>query len=78
MNNRTQCTKIHSLLKSGPVTNLTIFRMCGSMRGSARIFDLRERGVDIETTMIKKGDARIAEYSLAGWEPTCADRGELL
>jgi len=65
---KSQCKKIHSLLKSGPVTNHTIYRLCGSMRGSARIFDLRARGVPIETEMIQAGNARVARYRLKGWE----------
>jgi hypothetical protein len=65
---RSQCQKIHALLKSGPITNMHIFRLCGSLRGSARIFDLKQRGVEIEMTMIGAGKARVAQYSLAGWK----------
>ena len=65
---RTQCDKIHALLKSGPVTNMSIFRLCGSLRGSARICDLRQRGVEIETTYIKAGRANVAQYRLKDWK----------
>ena len=67
---RSQCAKIHALLKTGPATNMHIFRLCGSLRGSARICDLRQRGVEIETEMIKSGKARVAQYKLKGWEPS--------
>ena len=69
MDKRSQCIKIHALMKSGPITNMHIFRLTGSMRGSARIHDLRTQGVAIETNMIQAGNARIAEYRLEGWEP---------
>ena len=67
---RTQCDKIHALLKSGPVTNMSIFRLCGSLRGSARIFELKQRGVEIDKTMIKAGKANVAQYRLRGWAPS--------
>jgi hypothetical protein len=65
---RTQCAKIHALLKSGPITNDHIYRMLHTHRGSARICDLRQHGVPIETTYIKAGKAWIAQYKLAGWK----------
>jgi hypothetical protein len=65
---RSHCTQIHALLKTGPITAMHIFRLAGSMRGAARIHELRARGVAIETRMVQKGSARVAEYRLAGWE----------
>ena len=65
---KSQCTQIHILLKSGPITPHHALRLCGTFRLAARIFDLRARGVDIETRMVQKGPARVAEYRIRGWE----------
>jgi hypothetical protein len=65
---RSHCTQIHALLKTGPITAMHIFRLAGSMRGAARIHELRARGVPIETTMIQVGSAKVAQYKLKGWE----------
>lgn len=43
---------------------LEAFQMCGSLRLSSIIFNLRERGYDIHTEMVTRNKKRIAEYSL--------------
>lgn len=75
MNQATQTHLVHSLLKSGPITWLHAFRMCGTSRLSARIYDLKAQGVSIETKLIKQGNARIAQYKLTGWKPTYVEPG---
>jgi len=62
---RTQCDQIHDLLKSGPVTARHVYHMCGSLRAAARIYELRSRGVPVQTRMIRKGRAMVAEYWIA-------------
>nr|DAH54003.1 MAG TPA: helix-turn-helix domain protein [Caudoviricetes sp.] len=46
------------------VTALSAFKMCGSLRLSSIIFNLRERGYNIHTEMVTRNKKRIAEYSL--------------
>jgi hypothetical protein len=71
------------MLKTGPITPLHAFRLCGTFRLAARIYDLRELDEDgeyinsvvrkyggIETTYIKAGKANVAQYKLKGWEPS--------
>jgi len=53
----------------GPITPLDSWRRVGIYRLSARIFDLREMGYDIESTRIKVRNfygetVRVAEYRL--------------
>lgn len=57
--------KILRHLKNGKrLTPLTALRQCGTLRLGARIYDLRSQGHDIKTRMVKRGDARVAEYYL--------------
>lgn len=52
-------------LKDGKkVTALEAFKLCGSLRLSSIIFDLRDKGYNITTTMVERNGKRIAEYSL--------------
>ena len=52
-------------LKSGKsITPLQALNLCGTMRLAARIGELKDQGHDIETRMVKRGDARVAEYRL--------------
>lgn len=57
-------------LQSGKrLTSLDILWLCGSMRASGRIYDLRHGEYDgteypIEKDMIKVGRARVAQYRL--------------
>lgn len=46
------------------ITALEAFQMCGSLRLSSIIFNLRERGYNIHTEMVTRNKKRIAEYSL--------------
>jgi len=66
---------VHSLLKSGPITNDSIYRAMGTHRGSARIHDLQKQGVDIESEYVKRGRAWVKLYSLAGWKPSYVEPG---
>ena len=56
---------IHAALKRGPLTAKQILLISGSMRAAARIHDLRARGIPIETRMVRRGRAIVAEYRLA-------------
>jgi hypothetical protein len=63
-----QETKILSHLKTGKsITPLEALDLCGCMRLSARILDLRKNGWPIHTTMTEhpsNPDCRFASYSL--------------
>lgn len=67
---KSQCKKILDALQSGAkLTPLDILRLCGSMRASARIFDLRHGLYDgneypIPDERIKVGRARVSLYRL--------------
>ena len=68
---RTHCQMILSALKGGPMTQSGFLRLCGSWKLAQRIYDLRKRGVEIETTYITRPNgARVAQYKLKGWKPT--------
>lgn len=59
-----QADRILDLLRThGSVTNRELNEIC--FRYSARIFDLRQRGIDIRTTWVKTG---LCKYSLGGSE----------
>lgn len=61
----TQTKIILERLQDGEkVTALSAFKMCGSLRLSSIIFNLRERGYNIHTEMVTRNKKRIAEYSL--------------
>lgn len=61
----TQTKIILERLQDGDkVTALSAFKMCGSLRLSSIIFNLRERGYNIHTEMVTRNKKRIAEYSL--------------
>ncbi len=65
MKETTQKAIILAELKEGKkVTALSAFKMCGSLRLSSIIFNLRERGYNIHTEMVTRNKKRIAEYSL--------------
>lgn len=50
----TQCKKIHEYMKKyGSITSLEAFRDIGCTRLSARIHDLREQGVKIDSEKIE-------------------------
>lgn len=65
MKETTQKAIILAELKDGKtITALEAFKLCGSLRLSSIIFDLREEGYNITTTMVERNGKRIAEYSL--------------
>ena len=65
MEKETQTKIILERLQDGEkITALSAFKMCGSLRLSSIIFNLRERGYNIRPDMVKKKKKRIAEYSL--------------
>ena len=45
-------------------TQMEALRKFGCMRLGARIFDLKEQGYNIKTTMISKNNKRFAKYQL--------------
>jgi len=62
----TQCDIILRYLQAGrKLTNIKMLQIAGSLAGSQRIANLRDRGHDIKTEMIRtKSGKRIAQYSL--------------
>lgn len=65
MKETTQKAIILAELKDGKkVTALEAFKLCGSLRLSSIIFDLRDKGYNIHTEMVTRNKKRIAEYSL--------------
>jgi len=54
MSNKETQTKaiLDHLMKNGSITSMESFELYGCTRLSARIFDLRKKGYDIETHMI--------------------------
>lgn len=60
-----QSTRILAYLKSGrPLTPLQALRLGMGMRLGARILELREAGYRIKTTLVRRGNSRVAEYRL--------------
>lgn len=65
MNN--QCDDILNHLENiGPLTPLDALRHYGCFRLSARIYDLRQQGYEIESKRITKRKKTIAQYTLIG------------
>ena len=61
----TQTNLILSALKRGEeLTPITALKRYGCFRLAARIRELRDVGVEVETTMVKIGESRVARYSL--------------
>lgn len=63
---KTQCAQIKKWLEEGKsITSLEALKMFGCMRLASRVFDLRERGLDITTTKIKTESGKyVTEYRL--------------
>lgn len=60
---------LHHLIYKGPITPIEALNLYGSFRLGARIHDLREMGVAIESTKIKTlNGAWVSEYRLGGDE----------
>lgn len=65
MNTRTQTERIRARLKAGySITPLNALQMLGSLRLSARIYDLRAEGLPVRTTMVRRDGKRYARYTL--------------
>ena len=52
------------LLNGGKITSLEALNQFNCLRLSGRIYDLRERGLDIRKETVIRNGKRIAEYSL--------------
>ena len=63
---QTQCKMIANWLKQGyTLTSLEALQRFGCMRLASRIWDLREKGLEIETCKIKTNNGKwVTEYSL--------------
>lgn len=61
-----QSKKVEQWLNSGKgITPLEALQKWGVFRLSAIIFNLRNKGMDINTKMLGKGNKKYAEYSLS-------------
>lgn len=61
-----QTNLIEQHLKSGQaITPIDALNLYGCFRLGARIFDLKEKGMDIVTDMVQSGRKRYAMYRLA-------------
>ena len=54
------------MLDVGPITPLDAFRLYGILACHSRINELRERGIDVETKMIRVGNKMVGQYSISG------------
>lgn len=65
MSEQSQCASLLRYLKKHKsITPLMALDVLGIYRLAGRIFELRQRGFDIKTTMIQTRHARVARYSL--------------
>lgn len=65
MNTRKQSDRILDHLATGkPLTPITALKRFGTMRLGARIFDLKRKGHRIESRLVSRNGARVAEYRL--------------
>ena len=65
MTRRTQLNRLRAHLQAGrSITPLNALEKLGSLRLSARVYDLRREGLDVKTTLVQCGRARYARYSL--------------
>ena len=72
MNTNENVTTSHSqneqikehLLNGGKITSLEALNQFNCLRLSGRIYDLRERGMEIRKETVIRNGKRIAEYSL--------------
>lgn len=66
MSSESQNAKILAWLENGnKITQLDALKLFGCFRLSSRIFDLRERGFEIDTKRVKTNTGKwICEYSL--------------
>lgn len=60
-----QCTLIEQHLRSGKtITPIEALDLYGCFRLGARIWDLKDQGLDIATEIVNNGRKRYARYSL--------------
>ena len=65
MEKESQTKQIRAWLESGKsITPVEALKHFGCFRLSGRIYDLKERGMNITTTMVDDGDKRFAKYSM--------------
>ena len=65
MEKQNQNTQILTCLKNGiPLTALSALKYFGCFRLSARIYDLKKRGVNIGTKIIYNGNRHFAQYRI--------------
>lgn len=63
MNVRTQCQAIANHLRSGKsLTPLDGLKLCGTLRLSARIYDLKRSGMEIGQIRVKRNGKSVAKY----------------
>lgn len=48
------------------ITQMDAYELCKATRLGAIIFDLKKRGYEIETVILKQGRTRYAEYRMSG------------
>jgi len=66
---KTQTDRLHAYLKRKSITPLDAWTELGIYRLAARVFDLRERGIPVKSTMIEVENrwgevTKVARYSL--------------
>lgn len=64
LTSESQCAMIREWLEQGnTITSLEALTKFGCMRLASRVFDLRERGLDVQKRMITLGNGkRVCEY----------------
>jgi len=61
----TQEQAILQYMKSvGPITPLEALQSFGCFRLGARVYDLRQKGHNIASRIVKRGGAHVAQYSI--------------
>ena len=62
-----QCERILTHLQSGKTINqLQALNLYNCLRLSARIYDLKQAGFDIDSRLVHENGAQYAEYSMRG------------
>lgn len=63
------------LLGGKSLTSLEALELCGCLRLSGRIHDLRGRGMPISTEMVEINGKRVARYSMSADDASVASSG---
>jgi Helix-turn-helix domain len=61
---KSQNDAVLAWLRKGTLTPLVALRKIGTLRLSARIYDLRKAGYQIDMRLVERGHAHVAEYRL--------------